>query len=160
MAAQSKYNPLNRFTGESVLELVRAGAKYIVLQRFAWPGLEPGKAFIATPYHIESTANAHVGNLEPNEGKVVILDPLPDKVRDLLKSDDHDVFLNTVKETKWKNELLKQYRQSIYSYLRVSTDFTTKSPIDIKIYFENGRLMARITSEDKTHITSVYKLIS
>jgi len=157
---RGKYIPFNNFTGNSVLQLISAGAKYIVLQRFQWPGIDPGKGFMATPYNLESTANAHVHNLEANEGKVVSLDPLPDKVRDMLISRDYNMFINTVKETKWKNELLRYYRQNIYSYLRSNTEFTTKSPIDIDIYFENGRLTAKLTSNDKTHLTTVYKLIN
>ncbi len=157
---QGKYNPFNNFTSDTVLQLLRAGANFIVLQRFQWPGIPHGKGYMATPYHDESTATTHLNNLEQNEGKVIQLDPLPEKVREMIKSDNYDLFINTVKETKWKNELLKQYRQNIYSYLRSSTEFTTKSPIDIDVYFENGRLLSRITSNDKTHITTVYKLIS
>lgn len=153
---QSKYNPFNHFTSDTVLQLLKAGAKFIVLQRFQWPGITSGKGFMATPYNLETTANAHVHHLEPNEGKVVSLDPLPDKVRDMLTSDDYKIFINTVRETKWKNELLRYYRQDIYSYLRSNTDFTTKSPIDIDIYFENGRLTAKITSNDNTHLSLIH----
>lgn len=155
-----KYNPFIQFETSTVLSLLKAGAKYIVLQRFQWPGIAPGKGFMATPYNMESTANAHVHNLEANEGKVIPIDPLPDKVKEMIASDEFKVFINTVKETNWKNELLKQYRNNIYTYLRSNTNFTAKSPIDIDIYFENGRLTAKISSNDKTHVTTLFKLIS
>ncbi|MCF0075338.1 hypothetical protein LZD49_32975 [Dyadobacter sp. CY261] len=44
------YNPFLVLDMPYLKTLLTKGMYYIVLQRFNWPGLQPGRAFIATAY--------------------------------------------------------------------------------------------------------------
>ncbi|SEO10904.1 hypothetical protein SAMN05216436_1341 [bacterium A37T11] len=133
---------------------------YIVLQRFSWPGVLPGKGFMASPYADLDEAQVHASQLAPKEGKLLDMRQDALKVQDLLKQGSgYRVFLNTIKDQNWSARMKRVYEGKIIGFLRTKTTFKSKDPIDILFYQEFGRVMAAIQSGDKKVIVPAMEII-
>lgn len=153
------YNPFEPLSEEVLKRIISLGNKYFVVQRFPWPGLSPSNSFVATPYAEKDDAMRHSSDLQENEGKLLIVPEEILKITSLIKSDAYFIFVNTFRDQSWAPKVIKAYNKNIVSYIRARTNFKPKDPIDIELKFENGRLLAVISSGDIQHLTSAYELI-
>lgn len=67
------YNLLEILNIPMLKRITQHGSHFILLQRFNWPGIEPGRGFMATPYSDQVKAAQHVSHLSEKEGKVLDL---------------------------------------------------------------------------------------
>jgi hypothetical protein len=153
------YNPFEPLSEDVLKRIISLGNKYFVVQRFQWPGLSPSNTFVATPYADKDDAVRHTSDLQEKEGKLLIVPEEILKITSLINSDAYFIFVNTFRDQSWATRIIKAYNKNIVSYIRARTNFKAKDPIDIELKFENGRLLAVISSGDTQHLTSAYELI-
>lgn len=153
------YNPFEPLSEEVLKRIISQGNKYFVIQRFPWPGLSPSNSFVVTPYADKDDAFRHAADLQEKEGKLLIVPEEILKITSLITSDAYFIFVNTFRDQSWAPRVIKAYNKNIVSYIRARTNFKPKDPIDIELKFENGRLVAVISSGDIQYLTSAYELI-
>ena len=139
------YNPFEPVDLPLLLEMQREQKYFLVIQRFSWPGVAPGKGFMVTPYEQEEPAKQHAAELAPKEGRFVDLQKESEKVMSLVNDPDYSLFVNNFSDDRWADRMLKHYRKNILSFVSANTDFLRKG-VDIKLTFKYGRLKAIINS--------------
>lgn len=154
------YNPFVQFTEDLLHTFEKESKRYLVLQRFSWPGLKRSTTFLITPYRDMKSARIHEQDLEHNEGKLLDIFKEREKISALLKPGNaYRLYLDKFKETNWNKRMLKEYQRNIVNYLRGRTRFTREDTIDINFVLNNGRLIAEIRAADKYLDVPAYDLI-
>lgn len=153
------YNPFEILNLPMVRRLVQHGNHYIVLQRFNWPGIKEGAGFLATPYQDEASAKKHQLQLAEKEGKTLNLSADITKITDLVSSPKYYLFLNTFREEKWSEKILKHYQRNIISFLRSRMSIHSNDSIDIHLHLTFGRLKATVTANGPEHEFDAFDMI-
>nr|WP_295933001.1 hypothetical protein [uncultured Dyadobacter sp.] len=153
------YNPFEILNVPMLKQIEQHGNHFIVLQRFNWPGIEPGRAFMGTPYAEQSKAAEHVAHLSEKEGKLLNLNADAVKITDLINDPKYNLFLSTFRDPNWDNRILKHYQRNIISYLKARIPFRQSNPIDINLSLEYGRLKAVVTANGPEHTFDAYEMI-
>jgi hypothetical protein len=140
------YNPFERLSESLVRELLKEGRKYFVVQRFAWPGYEPATTFISSAYKDELDAREHAEQLGDKEGKLINGSLEVERIANLIHNNKIQVFHCTFLHVNWDKRVLDAYRPSIIGYISLKTTFRRKDVLNVELYFEWGRLRARLIS--------------
>lgn len=142
-------------------DLLARGYSEFVLQRFQWPGIEKGTAFLLSVYADQQLAAEHGHHLQQNEGKVLSGQLGVDKINKLLESGSgYRIFLNKIKDNNWEKRMLKYFKVNIVNYLQQKTRFKRTDPLDILFTLEHGRVIAVIDNGKTKKIVSALELIS
>ncbi|MNJ95319.1 hypothetical protein D3C87_130290 [compost metagenome] len=145
------YIPFVLFT-EALLQAIKdAGVKYLIIQRFSWPGLNRSTTFLVTPYAAMDSAKEHELQLREKEGKLLDINFEYGKVLQLL-NDGRGLrfYLNKFKENNWNKRMLQVYQRNITGYLSSRTNFTRQDTIDINFVLKYGHLIAEVRAKDKS----------
>ncbi|MGN7885410.1 hypothetical protein [Dyadobacter sp. 22481] len=153
------YNPFEILNIPMLKRIAQHGSHFIVLQRFNWPGIAPGRGFMGTPYTDQFKAAQHVSHLSEKEGKVLNLSADAAKITDLINDPKYYLFLNTFRDPNWDNRILKHYQRNIISYLSARMPIRQTDQIDINLSLEYGRLKAVVTANGPEHTFDAYKMI-
>ncbi|WP_207421124.1 hypothetical protein [Desertivirga brevis] len=156
------YNPFLPLTEGLLQHMLRKGKPYWVVQRFSWPGIETGKAFMASEYADKLEAEAHAMKLEHGEGKLLDLtiEEALSKLLELIKTGSgYKVFYNSTLDKKNEKKLHKTYVKKVHNYIR-SIAMKNDGGYDVFIRVVNGRVVGIITSGDRSHEAPFYKMIS
>jgi hypothetical protein len=153
------YNPFEPLTLLLLNVLLMEGNQFIVLQRFPWPGIPSGRAFMASAYLDEQEAVEHVGELEEKEGKMLNLITDFKKITSLIENGEHQLFINTIKEKDWAGKVLKAYKGNIAGYVRSRTRIKASDGVDIELKLKWGRLFAHLSSGEVQIDIPAYELI-
>jgi hypothetical protein len=153
------YNPFEILNIPMLKRITQHGNHFIVLQRFNWPGIEPGRGFMATPYADQAKAVQHVSHLSEKEGKVLNLSADATKITDLINAPKYYLFLNTFRDPNWDNRILKHYQRNIISYLKARMPIRQTDQIDINLSLQYGRLKAVVTANGPEHTFDAYEMI-
>jgi hypothetical protein len=94
------YNPFEILNQPMIKTIVRQGNQFLVLQRFSWPGLQEGTAFIGTPYVNEIKAREHEKALVAHEGKLLNLTSDLEKLTQLINNPKYYLFLSRFRDPK------------------------------------------------------------
>lgn len=155
------YIPFISYTIDSLTETLASKVPFLVIQRFAWPGILAGKGFMVSPYTEYEEAFFHASQLGQKEGRLLNLPKDLDKIEAVITpGSGYRLFLNKLKEENWNKRMLKIYEKHIINYLRARTPFTRHDKIDINFSIELGRVKASITNGEKEIVTEAIKLIS
>lgn len=157
-----KYNPFIKLSDGLLEHLIRSGRLYFIIQRFNWPGLKPGSAFLASDYADRSEAKAHEAELRDKEGRLLDLqqEDVIETVRKLLKpSSGFQVYYNGTIDKKNEKKLKDAYVNRVYNYIQSIGLKKEDNGYDVYIRVVNGRVMADITTGDKCHSVLFYNII-
>jgi hypothetical protein len=154
------YNPFLVLDMPYLKMLLTKGMFYIVLQRFNWPGLQPGRAFIATAYKEQEKAQKHALNLEPNEGRLIDTRHEMEKFVRLFNDPDYYLFVSKFKTDDCTSKVIRHYHKNIAFFLSKKTSILPNDPIDINIVIEDGRVTAEVRSVESDYKFEVYDLIN
>jgi len=139
------YNPFELLSLPLVRRLVQQGNRYIVLQRFSWPGVRRRCGFIGTPYITERNARQHQAQLSEKEGKTLSLTTDMGTMTSLLEDLRYHVFLSTFRDEKWERKLLKLYGDNVLTFLKTNLKINELDGVDIHLHLSNGKLKASVT---------------
>ncbi len=144
--------------------MLRGGKHYWVVQRFSWPGLKPGTAFMASEYADKMEAENHAIQLDRGEGKLMDLsnEEALTKLLDLIKpGSGYKVFYNSTIDKKNEKKLHKTYVKKVGQYIQsIGMKKDEGTGYDVFIRVVNGRVMGIITSGERTNEALFYKMIS
>lgn len=152
------YNPFLVLDMPYLKTLLTKGMYYIVLQRFNWPGLRPGRAFIATAYKDQEKARKHVGNLELSEGRMIDARREMDKFVRLFNDPNYFLFVSKCKTDDWASKVIRYYYKNIASFISAKTSILPDDPIDISLIIEDGRVKAEVRSVESEYRFEVYEM--
>ncbi|HVI46810.1 MAG TPA: hypothetical protein VM802_18165 [Chitinophaga sp.] len=113
------YNPFQEFVPQMLSYFISAGKKWFLVQHFPWPGIEPGKGFMISPYESEVAGKEHAVAIDATEGKLLDLsnaDALR-KLTELLSNKEIRCFLNTIDAESDEN-MRKAYLKKIQANIR------------------------------------------
>jgi hypothetical protein len=153
------YNPFEILNQPMIKTIVRQGDQFLVLQRFSWPGLQDGMAFIGTPYVNEIKAREHEKALAANEGKVLNLTSDLEKLTQLIDDPKYYLFLCTFRDPKWKSKILHQYQGNILSFLKAKMPIHSPDGVRVDLYLKFGRLTASIILNNPEFEFDAYDMI-
>jgi len=155
------YNPFLRIKEDTLKKLMGTGRPYVVIQRFQWPGQPLQKTFLLSAYADEQEARYHEQELRPNEGKVQSLLDLNQyqTVIKLLKNESGiKVFFNGTIDARHEKRLQNAYVKNVSAYIH-DIRMKKEDQYDVRIFVENGRLKAEITSGEQSHTALFYDMI-
>ncbi|MCE7065788.1 hypothetical protein [Dyadobacter sp. CY326] len=155
----ASYNPFLVLDKPYLKALLSSGKYFIVLQRFNWPGLQEGQAFIATPYQDQKAAQKHAKKLTAQEGRMLDVRTEHDKFSKLFNDPRYVVFVSKFKEGDWQSRVIKHYQKNIHSFLTANTGIALDEKINIELTFEDGHLMAHVISNGEQYHWEACKLI-
>jgi hypothetical protein len=156
------YIPFERLSAAFLERSLAEGRVYWVLQRFPWPGIAAGRAFIATTYDNEAQAQEHEKALEPGEGKLLRIRADEQKIRNLQQEDSgYVLFSNTFADEDWDDKMSASFGRKIENYIRYVSPVRARGRMQVSINFTllHGRLMAVISGNGKTDNVPVYEMI-
>lgn len=161
MADSLFYNPFLRIKDDTLKKLLGTGKRYVVIQRFQWPGQPPQKTFLLSAYANEPEARFHEQQLRPNEGKLQDLLDMNQyqAISKLLKNESGlTVFYNGTIDAKHEKRLQKAYVKNVSAYIHYIR-MKKEDHYDVRIFTEYGRLKAEITSGEHSHTALFYDMI-
>jgi hypothetical protein len=147
----ASYNPFLILDMPTLKEMVYSGKYFIVMQRFSWPGLQDGQAFIATPYQDQKAAQKHAGKLTIQEGRMLDARTEQGKFTRLFNDPRYVVFVSKFKEGDWQSRVVKHYQKNISSFLAAKIGTIPDEKTSIELTLEDGHLMAHIVSNGEQY---------
>lgn len=147
----ASYNPFLVLDMPTLKDVMYSGKYFIVLQRFNWPGLPQGQAFIATPYNDPRAAQKHAAKLTAQEGRMLDVRTERDKFARLFNDPRYVVFVSKFKEGDWQGKVIKHYQKNIHSFLTAKTGIAPDEKTSIELTFDEGHLMAHIISNGEQY---------
>ncbi|UTM21804.1 hypothetical protein [Dyadobacter chenhuakuii] len=147
----ASYNPFVVLDMPTLKDVMYSGKYFIVVQRFRWPGLPDGQAFIATPYQDQKAAQKHAAKLTAQEGKMLDVRAERDKFAKLFNDPRYVVFVSKFKEGDWQARVIKHYQKNIHSFLTANIGIVSDEKASIELTFEDGHLMAHIISNGEQY---------
>jgi len=156
------YIPFERLSAGILERAAEEGLVYWVVQRFNWPGISPGKAFIATPYGEEPLAREHEAQLGPKEGKMLNIKADREKIQKLQQEQtEYKLFSNSFADKDWNKKMMTSYGPKIRNYVKFVSPLRVRGSMQLDIFFtlEYGRLMAIISCENRTDKVAVTDMI-
>ncbi|MGX5858274.1 hypothetical protein ACWKW6_31750 [Dyadobacter jiangsuensis] len=155
----ASYNPFEILNLPTLKTIGRLGNRYIVLQRFEWPGIKEGRGFIGTPYMDEATAKVHQANLSEKEGKTLNLILDVEKLSKLVVDPRYFLFLSTFRDQQWNARIATRYQNSITSFLKQRINIQSLEGVSIYFRLEFGRLKATVTAFGDEHEFDAHEMI-
>ena len=153
------YNPFYPLTEDLVEEILRTEHRYMVIQQFLWPSLDPARTFMALPYKEKQLAEDHVSRLQKHEGKLFDLTSEAHKIINTIKSNQYNFFINNAEHQDWEAKMISVYKVNMILNIKAKTTLKESDKLEIHLNFEYGRLMARILIGNKELTLSAYDLI-
>lgn len=153
------YNPFEILNLPLLRGIIQHGNRVIVLQRFNWPGIAEGHAFMGTPYVDEAKAKKHAAHLSEKEGKLLSMSADAEKITTLIDDPKYYLFLNTFRDPNWDAKILKHYQIKMISFLRSRMPVPQKDPIDIHLVLEYGRLKAMVNVNGTERTFDAFEMI-
>jgi hypothetical protein len=155
------YNPFMRIKEDTIRKLMAAGKRYVIIQRFQWPGQPLQKTFLLSAYDDIHFARNHEAELGAKEGKLQDLLDIDQyqALHNLLKNDSgFNLFYNGTLDTKHEKRLQKAYAKAVSAYIYY-VRMKKEDHYDVRIFVEHGRLKGEITSGEQSHTTLFYDMI-
>ncbi|WP_026632774.1 hypothetical protein [Dyadobacter alkalitolerans] len=156
----ASYNPFLVLDMPTLKDVVHSGKYFFVVQRFSWPGLPDGQAFIATPYQDQKAAQKHAAKLTAQEGRMLDARTEHGKFSKLFNDPRYVVFVSKFKEGDWQSRVFKHYQKNINSFLAAKTGIVPDEKTSIELTFEDGHLMAHIVSNGEQYQWEAWELIT
>ncbi|MCF0072470.1 hypothetical protein LZD49_18455 [Dyadobacter sp. CY261] len=156
---QASYNPFEILNLPTLKTISRLGNRYLVLQRFHWPGIKEGRGFIGTPYMNEAEAKAHQASLSEKEGKTLNLILDEKKLTDLVTDPQYFLFLSSFRDQQWNARIVMRYQHSITSFLNTQMNIRALDEVTIYFRLEFGRLKATVTAFGDEHEFDAHDMI-
>jgi len=155
------YNPFLRISSAAISKLIENGTPYVVIQRFKWPGVPPGKGFLVCAYRTQHEAERHAFALEPTEGKMQNLLEEEDQTKMIAlsgKDSGYLVFFNGTVDLAQDKNLKKAFVKSVHGYIQYIR-MPKEDEYRVRIFVEYGRVQATITSGPHSHTALFYNMI-
>ncbi|WP_439559025.1 hypothetical protein [Dyadobacter sp.] len=155
----ASYNPYEILNLPLIRKQLQRGNCYLVLQRFNWPGIKQGQAFIGTIYDQHAKAKLHLSQLTVNEGKILHMETDLEKLIELINSPRYYLFLSEFSDKNWSENIRKHYHRSITVFLKVNLPDWSGSIADVQLYPKFGKLKAVVTYLDTEYEFDAYQMM-
>lgn len=155
----ANYIPFDKLDEILVREIMDAGYRFIVIQRFAWPSFPITKTFMATAFNDLKSATDHFSQLKSKEGKIIHLDSESSSLINTINSKEFYFFFNMFKEEDWEAKMLSAYKSNVVKNIKLRTSMQSSGKLDITLTFEYGRLVAHVLVRNTKLTLPAYDLL-